>query len=577
MYEAITGKRPFTADSMTTLIFKIVSDEPDPKRDNPQLSDAVSAVLKRALAKNPDDRFPNCMALAQAFRDAAGLGGAESPGTLRNPAMGRDSLTGTQSLPGGAGGYGSGSVAMPPPSMTGTPSGAYPNTGMPLPPPAGTASVATPMATPIATPISTQTRAPMSTRTPTPGLIPRPDATPASTPLPPVPPMGGPATRTTAGIPPGAGLSQPTWQPSARQATEAPNVSQSAWASTPSAYTPTPVPRKNLWLAPLLVVLGLVLVGGIFGLFRLLRTSPENDDKDKRAAGVVTPVNQGADAALPGGPGNAANGFTANSGSTDTPSVRPAMDAQTGGGTNPTGQPVASNSAVKLPQPPGSSSRPAAPPNGGYPTTSTPPTTAGGTMRPGGSPAAVVKPPAVASPKSPAATKPAGLPGTGGSPATSRSPEGAASPVPGTPVPGAAVPGAAVPATGPGSPNSGSSNPGASPVDANRTPGSAVPAVTTAPRPTLRVPAVYPAAARREGVSGTVGLRALVGVDGVPRNIEVTKGIRSDLDKAASDALARWRFQPGTVDGKPTEARVNVEITFNLVQDSRKPVSLRNE
>jgi protein TonB len=77
-------------------------------------------------------------------------------------------------------------------------------------------------------------------------------------------------------------------------------------------------------------------------------------------------------------------------------------------------------------------------------------------------------------------------------------------------------------------------------------------------------------------VSGTVGLRAVINTRGEPTNIQVTKGIRPDLDEAAKTALSRWRFQPGTSDGQPIEAPVNVEISFNLVQERRGPVSLRN-
>ena len=71
-------------------------------------------------------------------------------------------------------------------------------------------------------------------------------------------------------------------------------------------------------------------------------------------------------------------------------------------------------------------------------------------------------------------------------------------------------------------------------------------------------------------------MRTTITPSGEPTNIEVVKGIRSDLDEAAKAALAKWRFQPGTADGTPVESRVNVEISFSLVQDGRKPISLRN-
>lgn len=100
--------------------------------------------------------------------------------------------------------------------------------------------------------------------------------------------------------------------------------------------------------------------------------------------------------------------------------------------------------------------------------------------------------------------------------------------------------------------------------------------VYTPPRPIVRVPAIYPAAARKDGVSGSVLLQAVVNEAGQPTAVTVMRGIRADLDQAAKDALVKWRFQPGTSDGKPVESRINVEISFNLVQDQRKPISLKN-
>ncbi|MFN0102795.1 MAG: serine/threonine-protein kinase [Bryobacteraceae bacterium] len=61
LYEVLTGEKPFVADSLPTLLFRVVSEAPQPApRLNPTLSPAIDQVLQRALAKSPDDRFPNC-------------------------------------------------------------------------------------------------------------------------------------------------------------------------------------------------------------------------------------------------------------------------------------------------------------------------------------------------------------------------------------------------------------------------------------------------------------------------------------------------------------------------------------
>ena len=53
--------------------------------------------------------------------------------------------------------------------------------------------------------------------------------------------------------------------------------------------------------------------------------------------------------------------------------------------------------------------------------------------------------------------------------------------------------------------------------------------------------------------AGRIELRYVIGVDGVPREIEITKGLHPTLDAAARDAVARLRYQPGQLRGRPVE------------------------
>lgn len=70
-YELVTGEKPFAGESMTTLLFRIVKEEPiPPKQINPSLGWPVDVVLKRALSKNPADRYATCSDFAQAFTNA---------------------------------------------------------------------------------------------------------------------------------------------------------------------------------------------------------------------------------------------------------------------------------------------------------------------------------------------------------------------------------------------------------------------------------------------------------------------------------------------------------------------------
>ena len=57
-YEVLTGEKPFTADYLPTLLFKIVREEPvAPQRLNATLSADVETVMRRALSKNPANRY----------------------------------------------------------------------------------------------------------------------------------------------------------------------------------------------------------------------------------------------------------------------------------------------------------------------------------------------------------------------------------------------------------------------------------------------------------------------------------------------------------------------------------------
>ena len=60
-FQMLSGRRPFEGDTAHALMYQIVSVEPPPLHVvNPAIPAAVSAVVGRALAKKPEDRFPNC-------------------------------------------------------------------------------------------------------------------------------------------------------------------------------------------------------------------------------------------------------------------------------------------------------------------------------------------------------------------------------------------------------------------------------------------------------------------------------------------------------------------------------------
>ena len=67
-YELLTGERPFQADSLAALLYKIMNEAPAaPHLLNATLNARVSETIARALAKQPEERFANCSAFATAL------------------------------------------------------------------------------------------------------------------------------------------------------------------------------------------------------------------------------------------------------------------------------------------------------------------------------------------------------------------------------------------------------------------------------------------------------------------------------------------------------------------------------
>jgi len=58
MYQLLTGKLPFTGDSMASLMYQIANDPHRPINDlNSELPDCVATIIDKALAKNVEDRY----------------------------------------------------------------------------------------------------------------------------------------------------------------------------------------------------------------------------------------------------------------------------------------------------------------------------------------------------------------------------------------------------------------------------------------------------------------------------------------------------------------------------------------
>ena len=72
-YEMLTGEKPYTGEHLTTVVYKIVAEEPAiPHRINPSLSAGIDNVLRKVLGKKPDGRYRTCSEFAEALEKACG-------------------------------------------------------------------------------------------------------------------------------------------------------------------------------------------------------------------------------------------------------------------------------------------------------------------------------------------------------------------------------------------------------------------------------------------------------------------------------------------------------------------------
>jgi TonB family protein len=77
----------------------------------------------------------------------------------------------------------------------------------------------------------------------------------------------------------------------------------------------------------------------------------------------------------------------------------------------------------------------------------------------------------------------------------------------------------------------------------------------------------YPESARREGRQGSVLLRVLVDEQGRSKKVEINNSSGSEaLDRAAAEAIKRWRFIPARYGDKAVESWIRIPINFNLAE-----------
>lgn len=89
--------------------------------------------------------------------------------------------------------------------------------------------------------------------------------------------------------------------------------------------------------------------------------------------------------------------------------------------------------------------------------------------------------------------------------------------------------------------------------------------VDTPPTVLRGTPPTYPYTAKRRHVEGKVLVRALIQVDGTATDAAIVESVPAGVfDQAVFKALARWRFKPGVLEGRPVPTWVVIPFEFKL-------------
>src|SRR5205823_14088978 len=80
LYEMITGEKPFPGQNITTVIYKIVNEEPVPPRQiDSSIHGGLSAVVMKALAKEPSARYQSCRDMLEDLKNYRSIAANDSP------------------------------------------------------------------------------------------------------------------------------------------------------------------------------------------------------------------------------------------------------------------------------------------------------------------------------------------------------------------------------------------------------------------------------------------------------------------------------------------------------------------
>ena len=80
LYEMLTREKPYPGQSITTVIYKIVNEDPVPPRQlNPSIHPGLNEIVLKALAKEPEVRYQTCREMLEDLKSYRHLGADRGP------------------------------------------------------------------------------------------------------------------------------------------------------------------------------------------------------------------------------------------------------------------------------------------------------------------------------------------------------------------------------------------------------------------------------------------------------------------------------------------------------------------
>lgn len=88
------------------------------------------------------------------------------------------------------------------------------------------------------------------------------------------------------------------------------------------------------------------------------------------------------------------------------------------------------------------------------------------------------------------------------------------------------------------------------------------------PQPVAKIPPVYPYKAREQGIEGAVQVKLLVNADGSVGQVRILDARPEGLfEESVMNAVPKWKFNPGVIEGQPVTAWVVTTLRFTLDTD----------